>query len=441
MSQLIIYKPLKGYEWTKDEWLKDLKSVSHDIKLAGEASSLCLICKGGRMLCGKLRCPIIAKARSLIKSSSLIPSERVEGSTPPGAFVGQIGYPKVYVGPMLPPYFGDTGILDTPELWIGKSIDEIIDYRLILVRGKIRMHIYDAFKGNRSLDLIQELSMGISPIDSEAIFEKRPIGVISLSEDAQPFGPSSKLKSFKTSIIRVDRRIEKAYYDRDMNAFESVINLYNDGVLVSRIQRVFSVGMLGIGNRRRLVPTRWSITAVDSMISLWLIKEIKQYDSLDEYEVYYFRNLDNIFLAILMPEKWSFEWIEAWFPGTVWNAGGKTPTLMGDYEGYMGRSTYAEVGGCYYSARLAVAEKLKEMKKQAKVLVLREIHPDYILPIGVWNVRESVRRALRGEPMKFDSLKSALGFARKILTIPLDKWIENSVMLKSALFQRKITDF
>jgi len=149
---------LNGYEWIKDKLLKDLRFLSDDIKLVGKVSPLCLICKGGRMLCGKLRCPIIAKASSLIKSSSLILSEKVEGSTPPGAFVGRIGYPKVYIGPMLPPYFGNTEILDTPELWVGKSIDEIIEYRFNLIRGKIRMHISDALKGSHLLDLIQELS-------------------------------------------------------------------------------------------------------------------------------------------------------------------------------------------------------------------------------------------------------------------------------------------
>ncbi|MEM3437544.1 MAG: Nre family DNA repair protein [Nitrososphaerales archaeon] len=393
------------------------------------------------MLCGKLSCPIIAKAKFMIKSSSLVLSERVEGSTPPGAFVGRIGYPKVYIGPMLPPYIGNTEILDTPELWIGKSIKEIVEYRLSLIRGKTRMHVEDALKGNRLLDLIQELSMSVSSVNSEAVFNKRPVGVVNLSEETPPFGPSSQLKSFKTSSISIDRRIEKAYYDRDMKASEAIVQLYEQGVLISRIQRAFSVGMLGIGNRRKLVPTRWSITAVDDIISLWLIKKIKQYDSLDDYEVYIFRNLDNLFLAIFMPEKWCFEWIEAWFPGTVWNFRGKNPAIIGDYESYAGRSNYAKVGGCYYSARLAVTEKLREMKKQAKVLVLREIHPGYILPIGVWNVRESVRNALKRKPKKFDNLQSALNFAFKFLTVPFDKWIENSVILKEAFLQRKITDF
>jgi len=393
------------------------------------------------MLCGKLRCPIITKARSLIKTSSRILSKDLEGSTPPGSFVGRFGYPKIYIGPMIPPYYGNTDILDTPERWMGKSLEEIIEYRYSLVRGMIRMNIFEAQRGSHLLDLIQELSMGISPVDSEVSFNKKPVGSLSLSGDIQPFGPSAPLKSIRTSNVKVDKNIEKAYYDRDLGARIAVKELYKKSVPVSRIQRAFNVGMLGVGNRRRLVPTRWGITAVDNIISLELIKEIKQYDTLDQYEVYPFINLDNIFITIFMPEKWSFEWIEAWFPGTVWNVNGISPVLMGDYESYMGRSSYAEVGGCYYSARLAAAEKLNQLKRQAKVLMLREIRPGYILPIGVWNVRESLRNALKKKPIRFEDINSTLNYVRKKYIIPMEKWIENSIILKEAFYQKKITDF
>ncbi len=435
---------MNKFEWNKGKLFQREKWAlfKDNIKMIGKPSSLCLICKGGRMLCGKFRCPIITKVQSLIKTSSSIPlTKNLQGSTPPGTFVGRFGYPKIFIGPMLPPYHGDTEILDTPELWVGKSIDEILDYRYSLVRGMVRMNVSDAAMGTNLLDIIQEVSMGISSIDSEASFTKKPKGVLSISRDSQPFGPSAPLKSFKTSTIKVDKVIEKAYYDRDLGAAEGVKELYNKSIPISRIQRAFSVGMLGRGNKRRLVPTRWSITAIDNIISLELIKEIKQYDTLDEYEVYSFINLDNIFFVIFIPERWSFEWIEAWFPGTVWNVNGKYPSIMGDSEGYMGRSTYAEVGGCYYSARLAATEKLKFIKKQAKILMLREIRPGYILPVGVWNVRESIRHALRKEPKRFYDLKTTLNYACKILTIPFERWIENSHILKEALFQRKITDF
>ncbi|MBA7501575.1 hypothetical protein ES706_00146 [subsurface metagenome] len=395
------------------------------------------------MLCGKLRCPIVAKAQSLAKSSLQITSPCIQGSTPPGVFVGRIGYPKVYIGPMVPPYRGDTEILDTPELWIGKSIQDIIDYRFALIRGKVRTSVYNAQSGGRLLDTLQELAMGKRPVDAEAMLTRVPNKVITLSGESQPFGPSAPLISFKTSDVSVDHRLERAFYDRDFKAADAVVELYEDDVLVTRIQRAFSLGMFGFQKRRKLVPTRWSITAVDSILSLELINQIKQHNTIDEYRVYSFEHLDNRFVAILMPERWSFEWIEAWFPGTTWNPDERAaaPAIMGDFEPYRGRTTYPDVGGCYYACRLAVAERLNQERRQASALVLREIHPGYILPVGVWNVRESVRQTVQSEPQKFDTFQAALNHAQTKLTIPLRKWVENSEMLKRTLFQKKITEF
>jgi len=405
--------------------------------------SICLLCKGGRMLCGKVSCPIIVKAQSLTKSNLRITSPHIQGSTPPGVFVGRIGYPKVFIGPMVPPFLGNTEILDTPELWIGKEIQEIIDYRFSLIRGKAATSIYDARSGTRLLDSLQELALGKTPVVAEVVLSKIPRGVLTLDSDIQPFGPSAPLRSFSASDVSVDRRLEAAFYDRDLKANEAVVELYDRGVYVTRIQRAFSLGMFGLGKNRKLVPTRWSITAVDSIVSQELINRIKLNDTIDEYRVYSFSYLDNRYVAILMPEKWSFEWIEAWFPGTAWNpnSGAAEPAMMGDFESYWGRNTYPDVGGCYYSCRLAVAENLCRENRQASALVLREIHPGYILPVGVWNVRESIRQMLKGEPQKFDNLPAALNCAMTRLTIPLKNWIEVSRLLRQFLYQKKITEF
>jgi len=408
---------------------------------AFNAPPLCLLCKGSKLLCGKPRCPILARASSLLKYEKRFVSRDLSGSTPPGVFVGRLGYPKVYVGPLIPPYTGDTSILDTPEMWIGKTIGEIIDFRSSLVRGEVRVDVREAIEGGRLLSLFQELAMGSSPVDVNATFKRRPIGRLTLTIDAQPFGPSAPLKTIKAGNPRTNRNVEKAYSDWDLNASEAVIELYNRGESVSVIQRCLSLGMFGLKSRRRLVPTRWSITAVDDTISRHLISKIKDFNPINEYRVYTFKNLDNLFLTILIPDAWSFEWIEAWFPGTVWNKKGRTPALMGDYEGYNGRWRYASVGGCYYAARLAVAEKLLKEKRQATALTLREIYPGYILPVGVWNVRESVRKALSLPPKRFNSLNSALRYVDTQLSIPVKRWIPYSTILKDKLFQSKLSKF
>jgi hypothetical protein len=143
----------------------------------------------------------------------------------------------------------------------------------------------------------------------------------------------------------------------------------------------------------------------------------------------------------MIPAQWSYEAIEAWYPGTVWNPDGRNIVMFGDSEGYEGRTTYAEIGGCYYAARLAVCELLTKERRQATVIVLREAHPGYIMPVGVWQVRENVRNAMRQKPFTFHTLDEVLKFIASRFQIPLQQWIMGSNLLRNALFQKKITDY
>ncbi|HEX4919588.1 MAG TPA: hypothetical protein VFV92_02485, partial [Candidatus Bathyarchaeia archaeon] len=114
---------------------------------------------------------------------------------------------------------------------------------------------------------------------------------------------------------------------------------------------------------------------------------------------------------------------------------------LGDSEGFRGRKSYAKPGGCYYSARLAVSEYLDSIRKQAGAIMLREIHPGYIMPVGVWNVRESLRELLKTKYERFDSMDAALNYATTILEIPKPDWIKSSALLQKAYFQRRISEY
>lgn len=382
----------------------------------------------------------MAKVDALAELSRSIDTDHILGSTPPSVFVGRIGYPRLYVGPMVPPFHGDTTILDAPELWHGKGIEEIITMRYSLVRGKSRVHVCEARDEPRFIRSLQELAMAAEPLDCEAFFTHKPRKTIVLYEDAQPYGPSAPLRSFSFGSGRTDRDLERAYYDHDMKASDAVTELYQRGEPVTRIQRCFSLGMFGEARNRRLVPTRWSITAVDSSLSQRLIDELKDHETIDEFRLYYSENLDNRYAAILTPEPWKFEWVEAWFPGTAWNPDGEEIAVLGDRETFEGRTTYAEVGGCYYSARLAAAEALVKEGRQAGAIILREIHPGYILPVGVWNVRESVRSLLRTRPVRFTSFSEAVTAASSRLSIPLSDWKKSTKFLREAYLQKRISD-
>jgi hypothetical protein len=376
-----------------------------------------------------------------MKTMPLIRGLDIDGASPPGVFVGRIGYPYVYAGPMVPPVHEDTSLYDLPELWFGKSMDEIVGFRSLLIRGKHRVHVRRFEEAGKIMDQTRELALSVNPVDVELALTKPPRRNLVLDDEIQPFGPSAPIRDLRVGTTRWDHHIEKAYHDTDLKAADAVRRLYENGVLVTKIQRSFSIGAFGLKTNRRLVPTRWSITAVDSILSRNLMERIKTFPEINQYRIYESQYLDNIFEVLMLPQAWSYESMEAWYPGTIWNPSGSSVVIYSDWEDYEGRTTYAAIGGCYYAARLAVGELLTKERRQAAVIVLREAHPGYIMPVGVWQVRENVRNAMKQTPLKFNTLDEALVRIANQFAIPLQRWIQNSKLLQDALFQKRLTQY
>lgn len=375
-------------------------------------------------------------------NSAKLSLKTLSGATPPSVFVGRYGYPKIKAGPMMPPIHGDTTILDKPEMWLGKSLEEIVNYRLSLVRGVSTVNVHNI--SEKYVESLQEVAMTNKSVESEATFEKVPITDLEqekdlgLDTDSVSFGPVAPLKSFKTSSsISVDQRIEDVYYDKDLSAAQGIINLYQDGVEISSIHRVLSIGMLGLQKNRRLVPTRWSISATDDVISADLIKKIETFSVIDLFRVYKYGHLGNYYSIILIPDEiWSFEMQEAWYDN---NSGNMQVGV--DFENANGLDHYPSIAGAYFAARLSVAEYLFKAKRKAAALVLREIHSEYVMPVGVWQVREGIRLAFEGQAEEIENFEQALSFACIGLSLSKNEWKRKSKMYRSKREQLKITDF
>jgi DNA repair protein NreA len=370
-------------------------------------------------------------------NSAKLASETLAGATPPSVFIGRYGYPKVKVGPMVPPLQGDTTIFDKPEMWFGKSLEDIVNYRLSLVRGVLDVNVH--VPSGTYIESLQELAMAAKSAESEVLFEKKPIADIEREKDlgeSAPFGPVAPLKSFRTASLSIDKRLEKVYYDKDLHAAEAVVDLYKEEVEVSRIHRVLSVGMLGLQKNRRLVPTRWSISATDDIISVSLIKSLVSNAQIDFFEVYKYSHLGNYYSVILIPDNvWSFEMKEIWFDNNG-NLG------MGlDFEDARGLDHYPFIAGAYFAARLGITEHLSKRRRKAAALILREIHSDYVMPVGVWQVREGIREALKTEKRQFESFEKAVSFACMNLSASKAEWIKGSKIFEHKKKQLRMTDF
>lgn len=420
---------------------QDFRALFDDETQRAIASGLCVECRGAKLLCGKARCPILVRYDGMMRSAPLVERFDLEGASPPGVFVGRFGYPKVYVGPLVPPVHGDTEVLDTPEAWLGRTMEEIVGFRSQLVRGMHRVHVLDVETGGRIVDLTRELALSTAATEVEVGFTRKPHGRVVLDDNVQPFGPSAPLRRLDLGSVRIDRRLDRATSDTDLLAKEAVLGLHGDGVPVSKIQRAFSIGAFGIAKNRKFVPTRWSITAVDDTIGNDLRETVKEFPLVNEIRVHEAIGFDDRFLVVQVPRPWRYELIEAWYPNTLWNPLGRDVVMFGDHEGFEGRTTYASIGGCYYAARLAVGEALLRERRQAATVILRETHPGYIMPMGVWNVREHVREALRRPPRRFATMRDTLEYLATRLDIPLQRYVRVSAVLKHVLYQRTFDDY
>lgn len=369
-----------------------------------------------------------------------------QGSSP-NVFVGRFGYPQVNVGILSPPEQSEEAWKhDAPKYWAGENyrIPQVIDLRGSLINARFGAQITDVRKNipktQKLLELCQEIGMAKKPVDVEVNLSEKPQLRLNREPRLGVYGPRGKLKSaIITSNPSIGQKVEKVVAEDDCKANEAMMYLYKAGYDEQFLTKLLSIGNLGVKNERKLVPTRWSITASDDIIAKNLLKKARDFPS-TEYLAYFGGYLGNYYLILCFPNTWGYELFETYAPQTATEIKYTT-----DYEGYSGRTTYAEhtVGG-YYACRLAIVEKLIAMKRQAAVLALRFITDDYYTPLGVWVVRQSTRKALESKPIPFSDKELLLHYVRilvkKRFRMDVDQLLNKSLLLQT-ITQKRLDSF
>ncbi len=401
----------------------------------------CIRCKGKNpeLFCGRDFCPIYKKIESQRKIN--IKAKKDFFGEAPNIFIGRYGYPNINVGILSTEEYKEH---DNPLLWSRENfqIPEIVDLRTALVNSSFKANVKTF--NDKYLEMSKEISLAKKPVDVEISLKDKPFFRLNFQQDAAPHGPSVRLKKAQlTENPKIPRTIDKLSND-EVKSNEALSILYKKGYDEHYLTKILSVGNLGLKKEKRLVPTRWSITAVDDNIGKRLISEIKDYQEYD-YVAHFGGYLGNYYLILFFPERWSYELFETYLPKSLWNRMNQLQTVR-DYEKYDGRKDYAKntVGG-YYAARLAILEYLKKKKRQASILTLRFVTDEYWAPLGVWVVREAVRKTLANKGINFSSKKLMLEYARKLMkkkySFNVDLLLKRSLLLKEIKEQRKLSDY
>jgi hypothetical protein len=382
------------------------------------------------------------------------------GSTAPEIFVGRSNYPEVSTG-LLSPMDADADAtrFATSGEWYqqGLAIDDVLQRRTGLLnsthsvdvdvagrrstaRGRSVPAVDDVWEG--FVGVQREVAIADQPVDVEVGLDSTPDVDLTLDDISTPTGPRARATDATLAENpSVPRPVEKTLEDDDWAAEGAMTYLYRRGFDVYDINTILSAGALGQGRNRKLVPTRWSITAVDDTVGQYLRGSLRNASSIDEVQVWHNEYIGNEYWVILAPGNWEFELVELKAPGSIWN-----PAPDGDYylaadsESFEGRTGYVEeTAGAYHASRLAVLEHLDDIDRQGTCLVIRHASDGYWAPVGVWQIREGVRHAFEGEPATAETFHDAIRQLTPQLPVSLGALRRKSELVSG--IQSRLRDF
>jgi DNA repair protein NreA len=365
------------------------------------------------------------------------------GSSPPEIFVGRYNYPNVNIGILSPTEHGNTEILSSHELWHKNhlQIPQVLKFRNQLIYGRTKGNIKSPrltsstnSKNSKFLKTMQEISMTDKSI-STSFKLKKSISKNLESDSRVPLisntAPVSEAKLNENPHVK--KKVDYLISDNQTKSKTAILELDKSGIQSSSIMKILSAGLLGLKKNRILVPTRWSITAVDSTLSQEKLKQIKLFSQISDFQVFSANYLGNHYHFLLLPSEFQFEVMEISM---------RNFQLWHDHESFFPRRGYAKsVTGAYYANRLALCEYLQKIKRQASCLVFREIRPEYYAPLGVGILRQTSREAFSSNPARFSSLQEALEHISSLLRIPISHYTNKSIILKNIKQQTRLSEF
>jgi len=347
----------------------------------------------------------------------------------PFNLVYENNYPDLLVGPG---FFSESNLacVSDPKEWIKKNPTEIEKERSKQVFSFKSFKKTDAIKCDKSLFEIQLLSQAENTSEIEIDIDNKPKMVKENYSGVNNF--SYEFNDIRVvDNIKIPPIIDKTVNDGDLKAKEGILQLHNKLKDVYKVEQVLSLGLLGRTKNRVLVPTRWAITSTDDIISKDLIENtLLDYPTIDNYLVFSFSFYQNTFFILLVPRYWGFEQIEI-----------QGENICQDFEINGPKKTYAaSVTGGYYASRIEIAKFLSKKKKQASVIVFRDIAPEYRSK-GVWVIREAVKVALTKEPFVFETLDQAKNFINQRIRNGINYWLKESKLHTEIKCQKRLFDF
>lgn len=360
--------------------------------------------------------------------SGLKPTKEIEGFGS-NAIVGEKNYPQLKVF-NISNEDKNSSFFQTSDI-VKKEYSDIVKLKAKNILGNTN-NIYIKQTNHKVLDEIKDIYKSRKPIeftskfDSELKFNKPIVNKLS-----GVLGTKNELLNIELNEnAQTSNKIEN-YSKGDVKSKEAIIQLYEKGINEHQIINLLSLGNWGLQINKKMVPSRWAITAYDQTIEKHLYSKLLKYSTIENYELYFSSDKGNSFIIILLPDTFTFENFE--FTPSGWNAN--------DYVGIDNKLNKSEpdTAGGFFATKVAIFETLNQRRKSASIICLREID-NYEIPLGVVFVRETVRQAMKNKIFNCSNKKELEEYLSRFHKNHFN-WYKKSKTLEENGKQKKLRDF
>lgn len=331
---------------------------------------------------------------------------------------------------------------------VKKSYDDILPLKAKSILGSTNKN-YIKKPRTKIVEELRDIYKSKKAVEMQSTFEKELIfNKILTSKVSGVMGSQNELTKLEAQEnTSTSNKIEK-FTQNDIKAREAIISLYEKGINEHQIINLLALGSFGIDINRKLVPTKWAISAYDQTIEKYLHKKILNNNVINEYEIYHDLDKGNDFIIILIPDHFNAEIVETWDVSGLdqealsgkWKTNKKT-IIEVDYVGNDNKLKTKEpqTAGGFWATKSPIHRFLDERKKQASYISIRFID-NYEIPLGVVFVRECVRKALNNCILKTSSSLEVESFLRENFPRHFKHYFF-STTLKEQKKQKKLTNF
>ncbi len=253
---------------------------------------------------------------------------------------------------------------------------------------RIKEELADIYKAKNMINFV-------SKFDKEIKFN-----CFANSKDFGILGSKNELLSIETiGNVSVSKNIEK-YTNDDIKSKKAIIDLYEKSYNEHQIINLLSLGEFGHSLNKKLMPTKWAISAFDKTIEKHLYLKLIKNKLLEKFEIFSYFDKGNFFLIILIPDYFQAQIIETW-----------SNIVESDYVSFDNKLDYLDIktAGAFYATKLGVFENLCFRKKQSAFISLRVIK-DYEIPLGLVFVRECIRETMKNKIFESSDLEEIKNF-------------------------------